>query len=185
MGSIECYDSNTVTCNVYLNNCAIIFTLPPHCLYTCAIDLCPGTSPPKGSWYSLFAHEREAMDQYVKDSLVVGIISPTSHPCIDYQGLNDSTTKNRYTLSPLFIAFEGVTVFSNLYLGNVYPLVRIWEGDEWKTCFNTHKGHNEYLVMPFMLTNAPAVVHALVKTCLETCSISLCSYDWMKSLFFP
>jgi len=46
-------------------------------------------------------------------------------------------------------------------------LVRIRDGDEWKTAFNTPLGHFEYLVMPFGLTNAPAVFQALVNDVLR------------------
>ncbi|MGL5295075.1 MAG: hypothetical protein ACRC9V_15195 [Aeromonas sp.] len=59
---------------------------------------------------------------------------------MDYQSLNSITVKNRYPLSLLTTAFkvlQGATVFNKLDLRNAYHLVRIREGDEWKTAFNT------------------------------------------------
>lgn len=58
-------------------------------------------------------------------------------------------------------------VFTKLDLRNAYHLVRIWEGDEWKTAFSSHLGHFEYQVMPFGLTNAPAVFQALINDVLR------------------
>ena len=162
-------------------------SLPPHRPYDCSIDLLPGTTPPKGRLYSLSAPERKAMDDYISNSLSAGIIRPSSspagagfffvgkkdgslRPCIDYRGLNDITVKNRYPLPLLTSAFEllqGATVFTKLDLRNAYHLVRVREGDEWKTAFNTPSGHYEYLVMPFGLTNAPAVFQALVNDVLR------------------
>lgn len=48
--------------------------IPPHCPFDCAIDLLPGTSPPRGCLYSLLAPERTAMEDYIGQSLAVGII---------------------------------------------------------------------------------------------------------------
>jgi hypothetical protein len=127
------------------------------------------------------------MEDYIRDSLAAGLIRPSSspagagfffvgkkdgslRPCIDYRGLNDVTVKNRYPLPLLTSAFEllqGSTIFTKLDLRNAYHLVRVREGDEWKTAFNTHTGHYEYLVMPFGLTNAPAVFQALVNDVLR------------------
>ena len=88
-------------------------SLPPHRPYDCAIDLLPGTSPPRGRLFSLSAPETKAMERYINDSLAAGIIQPSSspagagfffvdkkdktlRPCIDYRGLNNITIKNRY-----------------------------------------------------------------------------------------
>ena len=161
--------------------------LPPHRPYDCAIDLLPGTSPPRGRLYSLSLPEKQAMTTYIESALSAGLIRPSSspagagfffvdkkdkslRPCIDYRGLNDITVKNRYPLPLLSSGFELLSeakVFSKLDLRNAYHLVRIREGDEWKTGFNTPSGHYEYLVMPFGLTNAPAVFQALVNDVLR------------------
>jgi hypothetical protein len=53
------------------------------------------------------------------------------------------------------------------YLRKPLYLVRIKEGDEWKTAFNTPLGHFEYKVLPFGLVNAPAVFQALINDVLR------------------
>ncbi len=91
-------------------------------------------------------------------------------PCIDYRGLNNITVKNTYPLPLMSSAFErlqGAGFFTKLDLRNAYHLVRIREGDEWKTAFNTPRGHFEYRVLPFGLSNAPAVFQALVNDVLR------------------
>ncbi|KAL3969834.1 glutaminyl-tRNA synthetase [Sarotherodon galilaeus] len=162
-------------------------SLPPHRPYDCAIELLPGAPLPTSRLYSISQPEREVMETYISDSLAAGIIRPSSspvgagfffvekkdkslRPCIDYRGLNKITVKNKYPLPLLSSAFEllqGATMFSKLDLRNAYHLVRIRDGDEWKTAFNTHLGHFEYLVMPFGLTNAPAIFQALVNDVLR------------------
>ena len=122
------------------------------------------------------------MENYIGESLAGGIICPSSspvgagvffvtkkdhslRPCIDYRGINRITLKNKYPLpliSSAFVPLHGAMVFSKLD-----HLVRIREGDEWKTVFNTPLGHFEYLVMPFRLTNAPAVFQSLVNDVLR------------------
>ena len=162
-------------------------SLPPHRPYDCAINLFPGAAFPKGRLYSISRPEREALETYIKESLAASLIRPSSsplgagfffvskkdgslRPCIDYRGLNDITVKNKYPLplmSSAFDSLQGATVFTKLDLRNAYHLVRIKEGDEWLTGFNTPMGHFEYQVMPFGLTNAPAVFQSMVNDVLR------------------
>ncbi|CAJ0937392.1 unnamed protein product [Ranitomeya imitator] len=157
-------------------------TLPPHRPYDCPIDLLPGAEPPRGRVYPLSLPETEAMSQYIQENLARGFIrksvSPAGarfffvqkktgdlRPCIDYRGLNAITVKNKYPLpliSELFDRLRGARVFTKLDLRGAYNLIRIREGDKWKTAFNTRDGHYEYLVMPFGLCNAPAVFQDFV-----------------------
>ena len=161
-------------------------SVPPHRSYDCAIELQPGATPPRGCIVSLSRPERAVMEKYLTESLATGIIRPSSspagarfffmgkkdgtlRPCIDYRGINAMTMRNRYPLPLMDTAFDllqGATVFTKLDLRNAYHLVRIKEGDEWKTAFNTPTGHWEYLVMPFGLTNVPAVFQTLVNDVL-------------------
>ena len=86
-------------------------------------------------------------------------------PYIDYRSLNAITVKNRYPLplmNSVFERLQGGSIFTKLDLCNAYNLVSVRDGEEWKTAFNTHSGHYEYLVMPFGLTSASSVFQALV-----------------------
>lgn len=59
--------------------------------------------------------------------------------CIDFHRLNNTTVKNKYLLSLINSAFEPLqraTIFTKLDLRNAYHIVRIRQGDEWKTAFN-------------------------------------------------
>ncbi|XP_075432287.1 uncharacterized protein LOC142469212 [Ascaphus truei] len=156
--------------------------LPPHRTYDCPIDLLPGAIPPRGGSYPLSIPETQAMRTYIQENLQRGFIKKSSspagagfffvkkkdgtlRPCIDYRGLNKLTIKNRYPLpliAELFDKLQGARIFTKLDLRGAYNLVRIREGDEWKTAFNTRDGHYEYLVMPFGLCNAPAVFQDFV-----------------------
>lgn len=49
-------------------------SLLPHRPFDCAIKLLPGISPSRGHLYSLSAPESEAMQKYIGESLVAGLI---------------------------------------------------------------------------------------------------------------
>ncbi|KAL0200738.1 hypothetical protein M9458_003925, partial [Cirrhinus mrigala] len=161
--------------------------LPPHRPYDLAIDLVPGAVPPRGHLYSLSAAEHQAMEEYVAEGLRAGTIRPSSspaaagfffvkkkdgglRPCVDYRGLNQITIKNRHPLpltNTALDALSGARFFTKLDLRSAYNLVRIREGDEWKTAFITPTGHYETLVMPFGLCNSPSVFQQFINDVLR------------------
>nr|GEW14046.1 putative reverse transcriptase domain-containing protein [Tanacetum cinerariifolium] len=80
--------------------------------------------------------------------------------CIDYHELNKLTIKNRYPLlriNDLFDQLQGSSVYSKIDLLSGYHQLRIKEEDIPITAFRTRYGHFEFQVMPFRLTNAPAL----------------------------
>ncbi|ROL51528.1 Transposon Tf2-9 polyprotein [Anabarilius grahami] len=161
--------------------------LPPHRPWDCAIDLLPGEPVPKGKIYPLAIPEEKAMEEYIKEALDQGYIRPSTspaassfffvakkdgglRPCIDYRSLNKITVKFRYPLPLVPAALEhlrGATVFTKLDFRSAYNLIRIREGDEWKTAFITPTGHYEYLVMPYGLVNAPSVFQDFIHEVLR------------------
>ena len=69
-------------------------------------------------------------------------------------------------MSHLLTNFQSAKFFTKLDLRGAYHLVRIAEGSEYLTAFNTRHGSFEYLVMPFGLTNAPATFQAFMNEIL-------------------
>ncbi len=116
------------------------------------------------------------MEEYIEEALQQDSIRPSTSPaassfffvakkdgglpCFDYRSLNNITVKFCYTLPLVPAALEhlhGATIFTKLDLRSAQVLIRILEGDEWKTAFVTPNGHYEYLIMPYGLVNNPSV----------------------------
>ena len=118
--------------------------------------------------------ELEILKMYIKTNLVNNFIWPFKPLagasiffdrksnqilcfCMDYQGLNNITIKNRYLLlliGKLLDRFGWAKRFTQLDFTNTYYWMRIYEGDEWKTIFQIRYGHFKYQIMSFGLFNA-------------------------------
>jgi hypothetical protein len=150
--------------------------LPRHCPYDHHIPLKDGFTPPFGPIYSLSRTELEALRKWLEENLSKGFIHASSSPagapilfvkkgdgslhlCVDYQGLNEGIIKNCYPLPLLhetLLCLQKAKYFTKLDIRGAYNLVRMAEGEEWKTTFRTRYSLFESLVMPFGLTNTPA-----------------------------
>jgi hypothetical protein len=151
--------------------------LPVHTPYHYAIDLNTGETPLWGPYYALSKKELEVFREWLKEMLKTGKIrrskSPAAMPilfvpkahgrglrlCVTYRGINKITIANRYPLpimSKLQDQIRDSKIFTKIELKNGCHLIRIKEGDKWKTAFRRRYGLYEFLVMPFGLSNAPA-----------------------------
>ena len=152
------------------------FVLAPHRPYDLKIELEEGSAPPVTPMYPLSQIELQTLRDFIDEHLRAGFIRSTTSPhgapvlfikkkdgglrlCIDFRGLNKISKKDRYPLpfiSDLLTTAGKARIYTTIDLRHAYHLVRIAEGDEWKTAFRTRYGSFEWLVMPFGLTNAPA-----------------------------
>jgi len=148
-----------------------INALPEHTKYDHRVDLVPDAKLPNGPIYPLSKKELDALWDYIKEMEDYGKIRRSSLPigapilfvpkpdgtlrlCVDYQGLNKITIKTKYPLplmSELRNRLGKATIFTQLDLKNDYYLIRMAEGEEWKTAFKSRYGLYEYSVMPFGL----------------------------------
>ncbi|KAK3521089.1 hypothetical protein QTP86_013382 [Hemibagrus guttatus] len=166
--------------------------LPPHRPWDCAIDLLPGAKFPKRRVHPLSILENNAMKEYISEALQQGFIQPSTspvassfffvakkdgglRPCIDYRVRNfqgkiclpstlttaSSTPRVKFAY-PLPLVPAAFTFSPKLDLRSAYNLIRIRQGDEWKTTFITPSGHCEYLVMPYGISNAPSVFQSFM-----------------------
>ena len=121
--------------------------------------------------------ELEVLKRQLQEYSDKGLIRPSTSPwgapvllankkdggkrlCIDYKELNKVTIKNKYPLpriDDLFDQLHGARVFSKLDLQSGYHQLKVKKEDIPKTAFRTRYGHYEFLVMPFGVTNAPAI----------------------------
>jgi hypothetical protein len=156
--------------------------LPPHHPYDHCIPLQEDFTPPFRPIYPLSRMELEALWKWLNKNLSKGFIhtssSPASTPilfvkksdrslclCIDYWGLNKGTIKNCYSLPLLhkiLLCLQKAKYFTKLDIHGAYNLVRMAQGEEWKTAFRIQYGLFKSLVMLFGLTNIPTSFHTLL-----------------------
>ena len=157
--------------------------LPKHRKEDHQINLEEGKKPPYVRNYKpMSEQEMEAVKKYIDEHLGKGFIRPSSSSaaapvllvrkpggglrfCVDYRALNSITIKNRYPI-PLINETLGklsqAKKFTKLDVISAFNRMRIKEGHEWLTAFNTKYGQFEYLVMPFGLCNAPGTFQSFI-----------------------
>ena len=149
----------------------------PHYPYDLKINLKKNAQPSVGLIYSLLVSEQEALKKFIEKNLNMVFIQPTLslhnvpvlfikkkdgslHLCVNFHGLNYIFKKDHYPLlliSDLLDSSHKAWVYLKIDLCHAYHLVHIANSNEWKTVFRICYRSFEWSIMPFSLTNTPAV----------------------------
>jgi hypothetical protein len=165
-------------------------TLPPHRPgIDHEIHLKPEgkAKPPFRKPYPIHNMANDAIKKWINEQLAAGLIrrsnSPCASPvivvkkpsgglrvCVDYRPVNEMTIKSKYPI-PLIretlARLSGKRIFTKLDVIAAFNRIRIAEGHEWMTAFNTRYGQFECLVMPFSLSNALATFQSYINDTLR------------------
>jgi len=131
--------------------------LPPYHPYDLFIQLESKKIPSLGLIYLLSTLELQTLREFIDENLHMGFIQPSQSSCgtpvlfikkknsllrlcVDYQGLNQLTQKDRYSillLTDLLNASKRAQIYTKIDLWNTYHLVQIIDGNKWKMTFHT------------------------------------------------
>ncbi|KAI3821126.1 hypothetical protein L1987_08683 [Smallanthus sonchifolius] len=140
---------------------------PPEREIVFKIDLIPEAKPVAKAQYRLAPTEMKELMSQLQELLDKGIIRPSVSPW--GAPILFVKKKRRYPLpriEDLFDQLQGSSWFSKTDLRSSYHQVKVREEDVPKTAFRTRYRHYEFVVMPFGVTNAPAVFMNLMnKVC--------------------
>jgi len=163
--------------------------LPPsrHCDHS--IPLIPGAQPVFVRPYRYAPLLKTEIERQVSEMLHQGLIQHSSSAfaspvllvkkkdnswrfCVDYRQLNAITVKSKYPvpiIEELLDELSGASYFTTLDLQAGFHQIRMKEGDEYKTAFQTHFGQFEFRVMSFGLTGAPGTFQGAMNTTVKSC----------------
>ena len=161
--------------------------LPEHQEWDCVINLKEGAKPVSEPLRRMSASTERTLKEWTDKMMKIGHIresrSPfgaplflvpkpntNGRPVVDWRKLNAQTIKDCYALpllDDLRDRLQGAKIFSQIDLKSAFNLIRMKEGEEYKTAFRTPWGLYEFLVMHFGMCNAPATFQRLINNVLR------------------
>jgi len=84
-------------------------------------------------------------------------------------------------IEELLDELQGASWFTSLDLCSGFHQIRMAQGEEFKTVFQTHNGHFEYKVMPYGVTGGPAtfqtIMNVILVPLLQICAVVFLIYS--------
>jgi hypothetical protein len=147
-----------------------------------SIPLVPDRLPPNICPYHHTFSQKSEIEKIVQELLNTSVIHPSMSPyssllvmvlkkevswnmCHDFCTLNKLTIKDKLpipVIDDLLDELSGAQFFTKLDLHSGYHQIHMNEAYIPKTAFRTHAGHYEFLVMAFVLRNAPSTLQSLM-----------------------
>jgi len=146
--------------------------------------------PIKKSPYRIPHALKPVVDEHIDDMLKRKIIEPSTSPwsssivlvqkkskagsvkyrfCIDYRALNAVTKPDAYPIPNIVDTLDSLgksKIFSVLHMASGYHQIAVKPEHKEKTAFSCHKGHFQFIKMPFGLNNAPATYQRCIDVVL-------------------
>jgi len=146
--------------------------------------------PIKRSPYRIPHTLKSVVDEHIDDMLQREIIEPSMSPwsssivlvqkksrdnsvkyrfCIDYRALNAVTKPDAYPIPNIVDTLDSLgqsKIFSVLDMASGYFQIAIKPDHKEKTAFSCHRGHFQFIKMPFGLNNAPATYQRCIDVVL-------------------
>jgi hypothetical protein len=153
------------------------------------IDFVPGTVIPNQPAYKSHPEETKELQRQVGKLMRMGYVrenmSPCAVPvllmpkknrtwrmCVDCRAANNITVTYHHPIPRLYDFLDelhGSYIFSKIDLKSEYHQIRMRKENEWEIVFKTKYGLDEWLVIPFRLTNAPSIFLRLMNHVLHAC----------------